>query len=78
MEMARLADRGACASMCKELWISKRHLLPIGAGKICMCLCVCGGGQGGGGASLNLKTKVKKINKYIKIYYFLLFFYRNL
>nr|XP_022336910.1 uncharacterized protein LOC111133104 [Crassostrea virginica] len=26
------ADRGACASMCKELWISKRHLLPIGAG----------------------------------------------
>nr|XP_022310611.1 uncharacterized protein LOC111115971 [Crassostrea virginica] len=32
MEMARLADRGACASMCKELWISKRHLLPIGAG----------------------------------------------
>nr|XP_022288452.1 uncharacterized protein LOC111100657 [Crassostrea virginica] len=26
------ADRGACASMCKELWISKRHLLAIGAG----------------------------------------------
>ena len=35
------ADRGACASMCKELWISRRHLLPIGADKICVFVCLC-------------------------------------